>query len=231
MRALPRTICLLCCLLAVAAMAAPALSAPTIITTITYQGFLKDSGGLPITGSPTLAFNIYAAPTGGAALWTEAHAATPVSVGLFNVQLGSINPFPASLFLGTALYLETVVTGTALTPRALIGSTPYAIYAYRAAVADSVVGGAGMRNFAVRLGNSVSTAGSLSTPANCNPGEVAVGGGGLVTGSSGGIGVMSGSRPQPEVVGNTPTGWRLSARNTSATGQITAQAYVVCASP
>jgi hypothetical protein len=85
---------------------------------------------------------------------------------------------------------------------------------------------------AVRMGNAVSTSGSLSTPANCNSGEVATGGGLIGTAADGGEIAVRSSRPQPETAGATPTGWRVSAGNLNVpTGTITATAYVVCAAP
>ena len=81
----------------------------------------------------------------------------------------------------------------------------------------------------VRTGNQITTNGTLSTPANCEAGEVATGGGALATGSNGGIPAMRSSRPQPETDGATPTGWRVNVGNVSDTGTITATAYVVCA--
>ncbi len=82
----------------------------------------------------------------------------------------------------------------------------------------------------VRTGNQITTNASVSTPANCEPGEVATGGGAIATGANGGIAVMRSSRPEPETAGPTPTSWRTTVENSSATGTITATAYVVCAS-
>jgi len=85
--------------------------------------------------------------------------------------------------------------------------------------------------FIVRTGNTVTTNGSLSSPANCEPGEVATGGGVLATGNDGGLPVMRSSRPQPETAGAAPTSWRVTEVNSAGTGTITATAYVVCAVP
>jgi hypothetical protein len=85
--------------------------------------------------------------------------------------------------------------------------------------------------FIVRTGNTVSTNGSVSSPANCEPGEFATGGGVLALGNDGGSPVMRSSRPQPETAGATPTGWRVTEVNSAATGTITATTYVVCAVP
>ena len=85
--------------------------------------------------------------------------------------------------------------------------------------------------FVVRHGSTVSTNFSLSTLASCEPGEVATGGGGLAAGNDGGLPVMRSSRPIPDDVGATPTGWRVTEVNSAGTGTITLTAYVVCAVP
>lgn len=85
--------------------------------------------------------------------------------------------------------------------------------------------------FIVRSGNTVSTNGALSSPASCEPGEVATGGGGLAVGNDGGLPVMRSSRPQPDTVGAAPTGWRVTEVNSAGTGTITLTTYVVCAVP
>lgn len=81
----------------------------------------------------------------------------------------------------------------------------------------------------IRTGNTITTNGSLSTPANCEPGEVATGGGVLSVGNDGGQPVMRSSRPQPDTAGATPTSWRVTVANVAGTGTVTATAYAVCA--
>jgi hypothetical protein len=90
---------------------------------------------------------------------------------------------------------------------------------------------AGLTTTVVRTGNQVTTNGSLSTSAACEPGEVATGGGALNQGNDGGLPVLRSSRPQPEAAGGTPTSWRVTVTNSAATGTITATAFVVCAVP
>ena len=67
-----------------------------------------------------MTFNLYAAPTGGTAAWTEQRSggnAVPVSNGLFNVSLGSVTPMPLSL-LSAPLWLGVSVNGDAeMSPR------------------------------------------------------------------------------------------------------------------
>ena len=83
----------------------------------------------------------------------------------------------------------------------------------------------------VRTGSAISTNGTVSTPARCEPGEVATGGGVLSSGSSGGEPVLRSTRPEPETPGATPTSWRVTVANGAGAGSITATPFVVCAAP
>ncbi len=116
-------------------LAAPALAeAPSALS---YQGFLTDSVGNPVTGTWTVTFGLYATPTAGAPLFEESTDIT-TDKGLFSVYLGTpVNPLPIDAFGAGQLYLEmTVETDdgpVALTPRQQVVSDPYALYAGNAA--------------------------------------------------------------------------------------------------
>ncbi len=103
---------------------------------INYQGKL-DSAGVPLSGTRNLTFRIYSVATAGTALWTETQTGVTITVGIFNVLLGSVAPFPGTLFTTTGeRYLGiTVGTGTEMVPRYRITSTAFSI---RAANADNV---------------------------------------------------------------------------------------------
>jgi len=105
---------------------------------INYQGKLTDPTGVAIDGTANIVFRIYNAGTGGSLLWTETHSLTPVNNGLFDVILGTSTAL--SLPFDEQYWIELVVDGETLTPRQALNSVPYA---YRAAIADSVVGGSG----------------------------------------------------------------------------------------
>jgi len=93
---------------------------------INYQGRLTDDSGNPINGTSSMEFRIYSSSTGGSALWAETKDVI-ISNGVFNVLLGSSNPFPLDLFdPSTSRFLEIRVDGDALTPRQLFASVPYA---------------------------------------------------------------------------------------------------------
>ena len=94
--------------------------------TISYQCMLTNAVGRPISGDTNITFRLYAAPTGGTALWTEAHTAAnavPVSNGLCHVLLGSLTPIPASVWNSANVYLGVQVGGDAeMTPRESVSS-------------------------------------------------------------------------------------------------------------
>ena len=101
---------------------------------LNYQGRL-DSSGVPINGTRSMSFSIYSVPTGGTSLWTETQSNVTVTNGVFSVLLGSVTPFPSTLFAGTGdRYLETSVGGTVLSPRFRFTSVAYA---FRSAAADT----------------------------------------------------------------------------------------------
>lgn len=98
----------------------------SVPTMISYQGKLTDAAGNPLNGTYDLSFAIYNDATAGSLLWTEAQNDVPVSQGLFNVLLGSVNPLPDSAFTGMT-WLQTSVDGNPLTPRVRIVSAGYAL--------------------------------------------------------------------------------------------------------
>ncbi len=116
--------------------------------TMNFQGRLTDpSGQIMADGQYNMQFRIYAAGSGGTALWTETREAgnrVQVTNGLFSVQLGAVNPLSASLFNTSDLYFEiTMATpGTAtcstascaswespMTPRNKLATSAYAFNA------------------------------------------------------------------------------------------------------
>jgi microcystin-dependent protein len=95
------------------------------------QGRLYNSAQSPVSGTHTLVFAIYAAPSGGTALWTSSQQLT-VTDGYYGATLdgSGSNPFPVGLWNGAELYLGVTVDQDAeMTPRQPIDSVPYAINA------------------------------------------------------------------------------------------------------
>ena len=98
---------------------------------LSYQGYLTDASGEPLTGGVDITFRLYDAPSGGAALWTEAHTnvnAVPVEDGLFNVMLGSLTPISSTVWSSGASYLGVQVGDDAeMAPREVVGNVPTAL--------------------------------------------------------------------------------------------------------
>jgi hypothetical protein len=117
-------------LAAEARAAAPAL--------LSEQGRLLDKNDRPVLGPVPMVFALYAAPTGGAAFWTETHTVA-LDDGYFAETLGATTPIDVAAFAsGAPVYLGIKVGSDAeMTPRQEIVSVPYAL---SAAVAGDVVG-------------------------------------------------------------------------------------------
>ena len=98
--------------------AAPQVAPASQVNTglLSYQGYLTDASSEPLTGDVDITFRLYDAPSGGAALWTEAHTnanAVPVDDGLFNVMLGSLTPISYNSDVGDADQFVGTLTPTA----------------------------------------------------------------------------------------------------------------------
>jgi len=108
---------------------------------INYQGKLLKPDGTPVTdGTYQMQFALYPQPAGGTAIWSEINPTVQVKKGLFSVLLGSINHLPDNIFDSPDRWFGiTVGTDPEMTPRQQITT---AAYAFKAAVADTVVDGA-----------------------------------------------------------------------------------------
>ena len=111
-------------------------SAWAIPQTLNFQGYLKESGS-PVTGTRDMTFSLYAAPSGGSSLFSEAHtgaSAVTVSTGVFNATIGDLTSggIPLNLFDGSDRYVEVAVGATTL-PRQKITSVGNAFFAATAA--------------------------------------------------------------------------------------------------
>jgi hypothetical protein len=91
-----------------------------------YQGFLRDSSSLPVSGPVNFQFSIYPDSSGGAACWgPENHPGVDVVDGLFDLVLGTTLPLTPACFNGTVRWLETLVNGEVMHPRKPLTSVPY----------------------------------------------------------------------------------------------------------
>jgi hypothetical protein len=97
---------------------------------INYQGKLTDSGGVPLTGSYSILFTIWSAPSAGNNYWSETQSVS-VEAGFFNVLLGSVTPITTEVFNGSDRWLGIKVgADPEMTPRHKLVSVGNAFYAY-----------------------------------------------------------------------------------------------------
>ncbi len=108
----------------------PAASAQ-VPSTLSYSGRLLRANGTPETGMVTFTFGLFDSATGGTALWTEQQLLVLSGEGLYATALGAATPIPSSVFSGSPgpRYLEVQVNGSALLPRQLVHSVPFALTA------------------------------------------------------------------------------------------------------
>ncbi len=109
--------------------------------TLSYQGFLTDAVGNPVTGEWTITFSFYHVKTGGEPFHQET-VDVVTQLGLFSVLLGEDegNAVDLAEFAGGEVYLElsieTDVGPVVLKPRQPIVSNPFAFHASAAALAE-----------------------------------------------------------------------------------------------
>ena len=91
-----------------------------------FQGHLAKPDGTPVPDSSyQITFSIFAASTGGTALWTQTMNPVMVHGGVFAVLLGNGNPLTADMLNGTP-YLEIKVGNAApLAPRQQFASVAF----------------------------------------------------------------------------------------------------------
>ncbi len=104
-------------------------AAAAVPPTLTQQGRLYDASNAPLNTTVTVLYAIYDSPSATVPLWSEQHQIT-CDEGYYSAAMGSIVPFPAGLFDGSARYFGmSVDSDPEMTPRAEIGSVPYALVA------------------------------------------------------------------------------------------------------
>ena len=117
--------------------ALPVTGHGTVPGQVNYQGYLTDIEGKPLNGAYGMVFSIYNVSTGGAELWWEDQNVS-VTDGIYNVQLGAVNPLDLKFFSENAVYLEVNIFNSdtkeweTLSPRQQLTSTPYAFLAENA---------------------------------------------------------------------------------------------------
>lgn len=93
--------------------------------TITYQGYLKDNSGVPVSSpAKTMGFSLYSTSTGSSPIWNESQD-IKVDNGIYTVELGTVNPL--SLPFDSRYYLGiTIPPDSEISPRTPLTSVPYA---------------------------------------------------------------------------------------------------------
>jgi hypothetical protein len=113
----------------------------------TYQGYLRNNAGIPLTSTCNFNFNLYDAETNGTQFGTASVVnGVSVSSGYFTTLVNSSGEFGTSAFTGEARWLEITVQCTGdpgpstLSPRQALTLAPYASFAPTAGNSDMVDG-------------------------------------------------------------------------------------------
>lgn len=101
------------------------VAVPAAANGFSFAGELYD-GSQPFNGSADFELALYDAATGGTPMWSENQSGVVVVGGVFAVDVGSESPLPPAVARTLGLYLEVVVEGDALAPRARLGQVPVA---------------------------------------------------------------------------------------------------------
>ena len=87
-----------------------ALSLPAIAQdTLSYQGNILNAARQPVNASYPMRFALYSEREGGESIWAEPYDSIDVVDGTFNVDLGSVTPFPSRIGDNAELYLGVSV--------------------------------------------------------------------------------------------------------------------------
>lgn len=105
---------------------------------VNYQGRLVNGTNL-VNGTVGLSLRLFAAPSGGTALYEDSNTVT-VADGLYATFIGD-NTTSGTLtnaLTGTDVWIEVAVNGTALSPRERMVSAPYALNVSAAGIAGTI---------------------------------------------------------------------------------------------
>ena len=115
--------------LTVGSTALAAVGAPD---TINYQGRLKDSDGVSLTGTYDFVFKLYDASSDGNLLATETENDISVTNGYFSVLLdfdGDIADFANLVYVDIQVKEDSALAYETMATRASLNSTPYSFFA------------------------------------------------------------------------------------------------------
>ncbi len=103
--------------------------------TLSYQGVLTDSSGVPLPdGEYDMFFSLFEAETGGLSIWDEPLTVQLIN-GVFSAELGSF--WPLSVDFDKEYWLEVEYNGDVLTPRTKLTAAAYSLNT--ADIPDSIV--------------------------------------------------------------------------------------------
>lgn len=114
---------------------------PDVPRLLSYQGVLVEPDGVKVPDATyVVTIKLYDVPAGGMSVWEETQSVVTLD-GVFDAILGlrvplDTVPFDRQYWLAVQLQGEQEMT-----PRTMVVSAPYALRAYRASIADSLVGG------------------------------------------------------------------------------------------
>ncbi len=137
--------------------------APNVPIDLPTEGYLLDQSGKPVTGTTSITFTLWDAPTGGNAKWTDTRQVN-VDNGQYALVLGdpldsSAKPLAAD-DLAAPRFLGITIDGQELMPRLEVGSVPYAVEALNAQnLSGGTITGATITNSSVDA-TSVSVGGT-----------------------------------------------------------------------
>ncbi len=95
---------------------------------ISYQGYLTDNSGQPLSGTKTLTFRFYNAETGGNLLYTDVQDSVDIDAGYFNTIIGKGNPI--TLDFNEQYWITMQVdNGPEIVPRMRLTSSAYSLNA------------------------------------------------------------------------------------------------------
>lgn len=149
-------------LLALMLPAAPA-SAAGVPLRVNFQGKLLDTSNLPRSGSISMEFRIFDAPSGGNLLWGPETQTPTVANGVFAVLLGASPALTPDIFTGGSAYLGVTVSPDVypageMSPRQQLVASPYAVTAAQLAQSSDIRINAGVAYA------TFTTAGNLLAP-------------------------------------------------------------------